>query len=137
MAGKGNIDNLKPWKPGQSGNPKGPKPGYKHLSTWIQDLMNDESFELFMQSADGQPYKTVKGAPIKAIVKTAVIKAAAGDPVSREWLAKYGYGFKNTVEVNNNPAREILEAMGLIKGDGDDRQIIDAPKDASDNETQV
>lgn len=93
MAG---IDNLTPWQPGQSGNPKGKPKGYKHISTWIQEMLNDEEFTAWLPGVkDG--YKEYKGAPLKAIVQTALIKAATGDKDSREWLAKYGYGAKLTL----------------------------------------
>ena len=34
-----NQNNLKPWKPGQSGNPSGKPKGTNHLSTWIRELI--------------------------------------------------------------------------------------------------
>lgn len=87
------------FKPGQSGNPAGPKPGYKHLSTHIQEMLNDEEFTTYLADArDG--WKEYKGAPVKAIVKTAMLKAIQGDTKAADWLAKYGYGTK--VEVDGN-----------------------------------
>jgi len=92
-----NPQNLTPWQPGQSGNPAGKPKGYKHISTWIQEMLNDEEFTTWLPDVrDG--FKEYKGAPIKAIVRTATIKAASGDKDSREWLAKYGYGQKLEVE---------------------------------------
>lgn len=84
------------FKLGNPGGPGAPK-GYKHISTWIQEMLNDEEFSLYLEDAK-EGYKEHKGAPIKAIVKTATIKAAVGDKDSREWLAKYGYGQKFEVE---------------------------------------
>jgi hypothetical protein len=93
------TDNLKSWKPGQSGNPAGKPKGTKHLSTWIQNLLNDEEFEAnILDSKVG--VIEYKGAPIKAIVMVALRKAAAGDEKAREWLAKYGYGQKFEVDQN-------------------------------------
>lgn len=73
------------------------KKGSKHLSTHIQEMLNDEDFEVYLQHPT-KGYVEFKGAPIKAIVKVALTKAAAGDDKAREWLAKYGYGQKFEVE---------------------------------------
>lgn len=78
------------FKPGQSGNPKGKPKGTKHISTWIQDMMNDESFEtLLMHPTKG--YIEFKGAPLKAIIQTATRLSIAGDPRWADWLAKHGW----------------------------------------------
>lgn len=85
------------FKPGQSGNPAGKPKGALHLTTHIQNMLNDEDFTTYLADArDG--WKEFKGAPIKAIVQTAMIKAIQGDDKAREWLAKYGYGQKLEVE---------------------------------------
>lgn len=56
-------------------------------------MMNDEDFAtLLPDPRDG--WKEFKGAPAKAIVMTAMIRAIQGEKESREWLAKYGYGTK-------------------------------------------
>lgn len=94
------IGKATQFKPGQSGNPEGPKPGYKHLSTHIQDLLNDEGFETWLPDVR-EGFKEYKGAPIKAIVRTAMIKAMTGDMKSADWLAKYGYGTKVEVDVTS------------------------------------
>lgn len=79
------------WKPGQSGNPAGPKPGYKHISTWIEEMLNDEEFEAnLIDSKKGMI--EYKGAPLRAIIKTAVHKAINGDKQWADWLANNGYG---------------------------------------------
>src|SRR5690554_5537636 len=79
------------FKKGQSGNPAGLPKGTIHLSTRIQNMMNDENFELLLpDSREG--WKTFKGAPAEAIIKVALIKAASGDLKAADWLAKYGYG---------------------------------------------
>ena len=92
-----NPENLTPWKPGQSGNPACKPKGTKHLSTHIQELLNDEEFET-MLSDPREGWKTYKGAPVKAIVKVMSIKAMQGDVKAFDALAKYGYGQKLEVE---------------------------------------
>lgn len=82
-----NIDTQ--FKPGESGNPAGKPKGTKHITSWIQELLNDEEFEC--ESIDGKKYK---GAPLQAIVKVAIMKSIQGDNKWAEWLAKHGYGEK-------------------------------------------
>jgi len=94
------------WKPGQSGNPAGPKPGYKHISTWIEEMLNDEGFETLLTHPT-KGYVEYKGAPLKAIIGTAVRKAINGDKQWADWLANNGYGQKLHVEMND-PRPEIL-----------------------------
>jgi hypothetical protein len=87
-----NQQNLKPWQSGQSGNPAGKPKGTKHLATWIQELMEDEDY--IRKIASG---RTIKEAPIKAIVSTLMLKALEGDLRAFDLLAKYGYGIKHDV----------------------------------------
>lgn len=111
------------WKPGQSGNPAGPKPGYKHLATWIQEMLNDDEFTTYLQDPV-VGYKEFKGAPVKAIVGTAILKAANNDAPAREWLAKHGYGTKLTL-ATEDPIEVLLRKYGIEEGK-DDRQADEA-----------
>lgn len=103
------------WKPGQSGNPKGKPKGAKHLSTWIQELLNDEEFEARLLDAK-VGYKDYKGAPIKAIIGVAITKAVNGDTRWAEWLAKHGYG------TNLNIEGELTIKQSLVQFIGEDGQ---------------
>lgn len=106
------IGKATQFKPGQSGNPEGRKPG-KNLATWINQLMNDESFEVFLfHPREGYVPAEKEQPPIQAIVKTAIYKAAAGDEKSREWLAKYGYGTK--VEVTGADGEPLMPVVRII-----------------------
>lgn len=99
------------WKPGQSGNPKGKPKGAIHISTHIQNMLNDPNFELKLKS--GEIYK---GAPMEAIIKTAIAKAMSGDMRAFEQLAKHGYG--NTINLNmNDPLKDILTKFGIDEGE--------------------
>jgi hypothetical protein len=103
----------KQWKPGESGNPEGKPKGTIHLSTHIQNLLNDDNFELYLEDRlDG--WKKFDGPPVKAIVQVALKKAAAGDTKWAEWLAKYGYGQKFEVEhsgeIETGTHNEVLNA---------------------------
>lgn len=87
------------------------KKGSKHLSTYIQEALTDENFELKLK--DGSILKEM---PIKAIIKTAVAKSVSGDTRAMEWLAKHGYGEKLNLEVTDT-RRDILSRYGLLEGD--------------------
>lgn len=93
---KGNVDPAvgkdTQFKPGQSGNPDGPKPGFKHISTYVQELLNDPDFEGW--AFNGRAYEQFKGIPAKAIVKAQAIKALSGDTKAFDSLVKAGYGTK-------------------------------------------
>lgn len=86
-----NPQNLKPFTGADdprrvNGAPK----GTKHISTWIQEMMNDNEFETqVLDSKTG--WKDYKGAPLKAIIQVAAKQALAGDDKAREWLAKHGW----------------------------------------------
>ena len=87
-----NPQNLKPFTgandPRRSnGRPK----GVLNLSTHIQNILNDEDFDSYIQHPTKGSIE-FKGAPILAIITVAVRKAVGGDDKAREWLAKYGYG---------------------------------------------
>lgn len=97
-----NNQNLKPWKPGQSGNPDGKPKGTKHVSTWIQELLNDEAFTATVNS------KRYKGVPIKAMVKAQIILAMDGDTRAFDVLLKHGWGkLDPEMEIPPNPIQFI------------------------------
>ena len=93
-----NEQNLKSWQPGQSGNPTGKPKGTKHLSKWIQEMLEDESFEVKLKGR-----KTFRGAPMQAIIQTVATKALNGDLRAFDLLAKYGYGTKVDVTSDDKP----------------------------------
>lgn len=86
------------WQPGQSGNPAGKPKGTRHISTYIREMMEDDSF---MQKLPNG--RNLHGAPAKAIVKTIIAKAANGDLRAFDLLCKYGYGAKIEVEPDQLP----------------------------------
>lgn len=90
----GNPDTQ--FKPGESGSPTGKPVGTIHLSTHIQNALNDPNFDLWV-SDPKLGYKKHEGLPVKAIVTVALTKAAAGDTKWADWLAKYGYGTKQEI----------------------------------------
>lgn len=102
------------FKPGQSGNPKGITKGTKHISTWIQELMNDEEFEArILDSKVG--LKEYKGAPIKAIIDVAIVKSINGEKAWADWLANNGW--KQQLDITSD--NEKLEGLVIIKNNDD------------------
>lgn len=99
------------FKKGQSGNPAGPKPGFKHLSTHIQDLLNDEEFTAWVTDPRHGAVE-FKGAPMKAITTAMAVRAMNGDIKAADWLAKYGYGTK--VEVSGVGGEPLIPVVRII-----------------------
>jgi len=93
------------------------KKGTKHISTWIQEMLNDEEFTLDNFLFNGKQFK---GAPIKAIVTVGIMQALQGDEKWANWLAKHGYGNQLNLNVNKDPIDEILTKFGISEGDADD-----------------
>lgn len=87
------------------------KKGSKHLSTYIQEALTDENFELKLK--DGSILKEM---PIKAIIKTAVAKSVSGDTRAMEWLAKHGYGNLVRIEIDD-PLDKLLGKFGIEEGE--------------------
>lgn len=113
---------LKPWlfKPGQSGNPKGPKPGYKIFKYAFKDAL--EKMTLKIKDPSTGEVRIVTG--LEAVVLAQVTKAASGDTPAATFIADRVDGKpKETMEVNAvvewtpDPKRkqELMEFVGLIK----------------------
>lgn len=94
------------FKPGGPGGPGVPK-GTKHISTWIQEMLNDPDFEIVLE-VQGKEAEKITGAPLKAIINTAVIRAAGGDKQWADWLANNGYGSK--VIHSNDPENPMPDS---------------------------
>lgn len=84
-----NYPNLKPWKPGQSGNPTGRKPGSKNVSTIVRKLLEQDAEKGLLSSsnltnlASGQPTSYAQ-----AMVLAMIKKALEGDVRAVRWLAE-------------------------------------------------
>lgn len=128
-----NTSGLTPFQPGQSGNPAGKPKGAKHLSTRIQEMLNDDEFTANMVGSDGKSIQ-FKGQPMEAIVRTAMLKAMSGDKKWAEWLAKYGYGLKQVLEFQNNPVNDILAKYGLTTAEQEPIEETTESKDETTTE---
>ncbi len=97
MAGR--VDNLKPWKPGESGNPGG-RSRTKPLTEELQRLLDSEA-----PNAKGQTWVAV-------IAEALVKKARKGDVRAIAELANRIEGkARQSVEADVNVTQEIIERL--------------------------
>lgn len=108
-----NMSGLKPFTGADDPRRSHKQPGTKHLSTHIQNILNDDDFSFFIKQEPKGNKIEYKGKPVKAIIHVAVYRAMLGDKDAREWLAKYGYGTKLTIETVD-PVEDTLKKLGLI-----------------------
>lgn len=101
------------------------KTGTLHLSTRIQQMMSDDSFEQKLK--DGT---ILKGAPIEAILKVAIAKARTGDVKFMDWLAKYGYGTKIDLTSNGDTLN-----IALVEFVGEDNEDESEQNEDSNTDT--
>ena len=92
------------------------KAGSLHISSHIKNMLNDPNFELKLKNG-----KVIKGAPMEAIIKTAIAKAVSGDIRAFDILAKRGYGDKLDITSGGEQLKTALvEFVGT--DDKDDRK---------------
>ena len=100
------------FKPGVSGNPAGKPKGARSLSATIQDLMEDDDFEIKLK--DGQ---ILKGRPSKKIAEVMYGMAISGNTKAADWLAKYGYGNKIDVTSNGETLNNTVPADDNLRAE--------------------
>lgn len=100
------------WKPGERPEGAGKPKGAKHVSSWITEMLEDAQFEQKLK--DGT---IIKGAPMKAIIKTAIARAMSGDARFLDLLFKYGYGQTIHHIVEEEPVLQLEEPNGVHKDD--------------------
>lgn len=103
------IENLKPFQPGQSGNPNGRPKGSKSLATIIRELER-EDFDWKHVPIKNKEAVMAMGSPFKAIVMVALGQAMSGDRHAREWLRKAGYGDKLDITSNE----QTIQAATIV-----------------------
>ncbi len=83
------YSNLTPWKPGQSGNPAGRKPGSKNMSTIVQELLDQEADnKMLAKSSIAGLAESTPMTYAKAVVLATVHKALQGNIQAVGWLAE-------------------------------------------------
>ncbi|MFO0920112.1 MAG: DUF5681 domain-containing protein [Candidatus Saccharimonadales bacterium] len=81
-------NNLKPWQPGQSGNPNGRPKGSKNLKSIISNILDDtSSYDNLTDWEQQDRSKT----PAQAIVLSLASKALNGDIRAADLLFRFGY----------------------------------------------
>ena len=83
------------------------KKGSKHISKWIDELLNDDEFIAEIQE-NGKVTK-FKGAPAKAIVQAHIRLALSGDVKAADMLFKHGYAQK--LQLGNDPDNPLTPAI--------------------------
>jgi hypothetical protein len=106
------LENLKPFKPGQSGNPAGTKPGTKHLKTLIQEIGNDINWDMTrFNNETKQDLNNKYGKNgFKAIIYVMITKAIEGGVQEAKWLAENGYGKSVDITSDGNPINVVIES---------------------------
>lgn len=108
MAGKGKVENLKPFEPGQSGNPDGRPKGIQNWSTIVRELLEDTNLaEKLLNKKpgwwDALPNKNAGNAVVTAMI----INAMGGDTKAATWLRKTGYGDKLDIVSNGKRLKSV------------------------------
>jgi hypothetical protein len=97
-------------RPAKAGKPK----GSKHINTWVQELVEDESFKMLIR--EGLELKEFKGAPIKAMILAQVRLAVNGDTNAFNALTKAGW----TQKTENNHNLKIVQPIMSLDETTDD-----------------
>lgn len=118
-----NEQNLKPFKKGQSGNPKGRPKGVKNWSTIVQQLLADENIVDKVVSKkpsfwNDLPQKNAAN----LIVMTMIVKAINGDKQAAEWIRKSGFGDKFTHEFEDGLFQATKLEIEIVKPKTDDER---------------
>lgn len=81
--------NLTPWKPGQSGNPAGRKPGSKNMSTIVKELLENEAVGAILARNNLTQFTQNSSATYtQAVVWAMINKALQGNVQAAIWLAE-------------------------------------------------
>lgn len=104
---------LKPFPPGQSGNPGGKKKGVKNFATLVKEVMGDD--ELLPKLIDILPpkkkprwfFEIEDKRVAKAMITAMVLKAVGGDDKAFSALIKSGYGSKVDFTSDDKPIQPL------------------------------
>lgn len=125
-----NEQNLIPAKKGEVRNPNGKPKGTKHLSTIIQELVDDIDWSLTSLKNKDELAKKYGKNGVKAMAHVAFSKAMAGDTRAMDWLAKYGWGNKVTHDFEESFFTDTELTIKVVKakhgGDNTERQADDS-----------
>lgn len=108
--------NLKSWKPGVSGNPKGRPKGSRNIKKVIQDLLSDPRSATKLHLKLPRDTET----PLEAIAQAMMIKAIGGDVRAADTLLKYAIDREDPANelggfFSNEPSQltiKVVDALG-------------------------
>jgi hypothetical protein len=89
------------------------KKGSKHINHWVQEILQDENFEAWIQDPK-EGVKLFQGAPLKAMIKAQTIKAVNGDTKAYDSLVKSGWVQRSESELTVKELPKPL--LGGING---------------------
>lgn len=116
-----NEGNLKPFKPGQSGNPKGRPKGIKNWSTIVQQLLADEKLlEKHLTKKPSYWEDLPNKNAANAIVMAMIIQAMSGKKDAADWLRKLGFGEKFTHEFEDGLFQATKIEVEIVKSKSED-----------------
>lgn len=105
MGKKGKIENLTPFKPGQSGNPHGRPKKLPAIDKLMADVLGSEDDD---------------NSEAKAILNALVTRAKKGDTRAAEILLDRGYGKpKQQVEIQGDPVKTYVINRASTRDKGD------------------
>ncbi len=105
--------NLKSWKPGISGNPKGRPKGSRNIKKQIQDMLNDPGVYKQLPKNLSRATET----PLEAILCTLMTKAMRGDLRAIDVILKYSVDRDVVIEGDGFFSKNELRIM-VVDGDG-------------------
>lgn len=119
---RGNIKNLKPFKPGQSGNPKGRPPKVKCIPDILGKILK-EPLPKHLRDKIKSYYPEMDRDPtfLDGIMRVVVGKAIKGDSWAIQFIADRTEGkVKDVIEMNGGQRLELVEEIidaEVVEGD--------------------
>lgn len=110
------LQNLQPFTPGKSGNPKGRPKGVKNWSTVVQQLLADENLidKVVTKKPTYWENLPTKNAA-NAIIVAMMIQAMSGKKDAAEWLRKTGFGDKLMHEFEDGLFQSTKIEVEIVK----------------------
>jgi len=126
------TNNLKPWQPGVSGNPKGRPRGSRSIKKGVTNLLNSpKTYNLLSRDTLRDT-----GTPLEAIVCTLIIKAIRGDVRAADVLLKHSADTDELAEPGGFFSKEKL-VIEIVEPDGKSYLYSDRPIVIDDKTGQV
>lgn len=127
--------NLKPWRPGVSGNPKGRPKGSRSWSKVVNGLLNDEQLLEQLDKTGLIENSNMHGCKnaLELISIAQITRAINGDFKAAEWLRKIQYDYDLTHAADDN----IPIALVRFIGDASDDELREMAKTGQVDESKL